>query len=162
MIITPIRGLSNQVELDTANTVKEFCALCAAADPSSGYIAMPPELQEGAVAINQSMGMVTISQAALIEALERVTEEQITTTNFQRIIGDLERVVSQGESAISDTYSAPAAMVTLWQKNLDLIAQQNRHIDSYVESFRVAFDETCSALLADMASRIIDGEVKHV
>ncbi len=150
----PIRGLNNQVALDTASAVKEFFEMCQAADPDSGYVAMHPSLQEKVVSVGKSMGLVAKSQRTLIEGLEKVSETQITSAGFQKVIADLERVVSQVDSAISDTYSAPEAMVKLWQRNLELVAQQNGHIDNYVESFRIAFDETCSALLADLATKV--------
>ncbi len=35
------------------------------------------------------------------------------------------------------------------------MAEQNGHIDNYVESFRIAFDDTCSALLADLGTKVI-------
>ena len=151
---TPIRGLSNQVELDTASAVKEFYEMCQAADPSSGYVALHPALQEKVVSVNKSMGLVVKSQHALILELEKVSQAQMAAPGFQRAIADLERVVSQGYSAITDTYSAPDTFVKLWQKNLDLMSEQNGHIDNYLESFRIAFDETCSALLADLATKI--------
>jgi hypothetical protein len=154
---TPIRGLSNQVALDTASAVKEFFEMCQAADPISGYVALHPTLQEKVVSVNKSMGMVVTSQHALIQELEKVSEAQMASPVFQKVIADLERVVSQGESAITDTYSAPEAVVKLWQKNLDLMAQQNSHSDNYVESFRITFDETCSALLADLATKVSEG-----
>jgi TRAP-type uncharacterized transport system substrate-binding protein len=151
---TPIRGLSNQVTLDTASAVKEFFEMCQTADPTSAYVALHPALQEKVVSVNKSMGLVVKSQHAIVEALEKVSEAQMASAGFQKVIADLERVVSQGESAISDTYSAPEAIVKLWQRNLDLMAQQNSHIDSYVESFRIAFDETCASLLADLATKV--------
>jgi hypothetical protein len=155
---TPIRGLSNQVALDTASAVKEFFEMCQAADPQSGYVAFHPTLQEKVVSLNESMGLVVKSQHALIQELEKVSQAQMATVGFQKVIADLERVVSQGYSAITDTYSAPDTFVKLWQKNLNLMSEQNGHIDNYVESFRIAMDETCSALLADLATRTIADE----
>ena len=155
---TPIRGLSNQVALDTASAVKEFFEMCQAADPGSGYVALPAAVQGKVVSINKSMGLVVKSQHALIQELEKVSQEQLASANFQKVIADLERVVSQGNSAIADTYSAPDTFVKLWQKNLDLMSEQNGHIDNYVESFRIALDENCSALLADLATRMTADE----
>jgi hypothetical protein len=152
-----IRGLSNEVTLNTASAVKEFWDLCQAADPASGYVALPAWLQNKVISVNKLMGTVVESQYELIQELEKVSPTQIESANFQKVIADLERVVAQGESAISDTYSAPDVFVRLWQKNLEIMAEQNGHIDNYVESFRIAFDETCSALLADLATKVITG-----
>jgi hypothetical protein len=154
---TPIRMLSNQVELNTASAVNEFFALCQAADPSSGYIALHPDLQKKVVSVNKSMGVVVKSQATLIQALEKVSQAQLASPMFPKVIADLERVVSLGESAIADTYSANEQYVKLWKSNLELMAEQNSHIDNYVESFRITFDETCSALLADLATQVSGG-----
>jgi hypothetical protein len=48
---TPIRGLSNQVTLDTASAVKEFFEMCQTADPTSAYVALHPALQEKVVSV---------------------------------------------------------------------------------------------------------------
>jgi hypothetical protein len=153
----PIRVLSNEVTIHTAAAVSEFLEICQAADPESGYIALPPWLQHKVVSVNKSMAQVAESQKGLILELEKVTPSQLESPSFQKVIADLERVVAQGESAISDTYSASETFVQLWQKNLDLVAEQNSHIDNYLESFRIAFDETCSALLADLATKVCAG-----
>ncbi len=153
----PIRGLSSQVTLHTAAAVKEFFELCQAADPKSGYLALPPWLQQKVVSINQQMGLAVESQRSLLDELEKVNGEHLALPGFDKVIGDLERVVAQGDSAISDTYSARPEIVKLWKKNLESMAEQNSHIDNYVESFRIAFDENCSALLADMADKISVG-----
>lgn len=157
IVDAPIRGLSNQVTLHTAAAVKEFFDLCQAADPESGYIALPPYLQQKVVSINGQMGIVVGTQEALLAELKKVNGEHLASSDFDKVIGDLERVVAQGDSAIADTYSAPAEFVKLWKKNLDLMAERNSHIDSYVESFRIAFDENCSALLAEVATQVIEG-----
>jgi hypothetical protein len=154
IIDAPIRVLSNQVTLSTAAAVKEFFALCQAADPKSGYIALPPELQEMVVSINRQMGEVVGLQRQLLDELAKITGDHLASPNFEKVIGDLERVVAQGDSAISDTYSAPSEIVKLWRTNLDEMAQQNSQIDSYVESFRITLDENCTAVLADMADKV--------
>ena len=156
MIDAPIRGMSNQVTLHTANAVKEFFDLCQTADPESGYLALPPWQQQKVVSINQQMGLVAGSQQELIKLLDDISDEHLTRPGFDKVMGDLERVVSQVDSAISDTYSAPEPVVRLWKANLELVAQQNGHIDSYVESFRIALDENCSALLANLATNILE------
>jgi enhancing lycopene biosynthesis protein 2 len=154
VIDAPIRGLSNQVTLHTANAVKEFFELCQAADPKSGYMTLPPWLQEKVVSINNLLTLIVGTQKQLIDQLELVSSEHLATPGFQKVIGDLERAVSQVDSAISDTSEMPDSIVKLWKPNLETVAQQNSHIDNYVESFRISFDETCSALLADLATKI--------
>lgn len=150
---TPIKVLSNDVIFDTASAVKKFFELCASAD--LGYFVVPQATKEKIVAVDHAMARVVSSQQALLTALEQVSNETIAAPGFQKVLADLEITVSQADSAITETYSAPAFVVSLLQKNLDIIAQQNSHIDNYVESFRIAFDENCSALLADMASRLL-------
>jgi hypothetical protein len=154
IVAAPIRVLSNEVTIHTANAVTDFLELCQAADPASGYIALPPWLQHKVMSVNRSMGAIVDSQAALLIELAQVGPEQLTAPRFQKVIEDLERMVAQTESAVSDTYSAPETIVRLWQKNLNAVADQNSHIDSYLESFRVANDETCSALLANLAATV--------
>jgi hypothetical protein len=157
IVDAPIRVLGNQVTLHTAAAVQEFFDLCQAADPKSGYVALPPYIQQKVVSINKQMGIVVDTQQALLAELEKVNGEHLATAGFDKVIGDLERVVAQGDSAISDAYAAPTEFVKLWRKNLELMAEHNSHIDSYVESFRIALDENCSALLAELATQVIEG-----
>lgn len=156
MIVNPhIKVLSNDVVFDTASAVKKFFELCAEAD--LGYVVLPQQTKEKVVAVNDAMARVVTSQRALLDALENITDETVAFPGFQKAVDDLAVTVSKTESAIAETCSAPAVILAILQRNLDTIAQQNSHIDSYVESFRVAFDENCSAILADMASKIMAG-----
>lgn len=157
MVAAPIRVLSNEVTIYTADAVKEFFEICQASAPDSGYVAMPPWLQHKVLSVDKLMARAAASQQGLIQELEKVTPEMYESPAFLKVISDLERLVAQGESAISDTYSAPETIVRLWQKNLDILAEQNAHIDNYLESFRIALDETCSALLADIGTKVILG-----
>jgi hypothetical protein len=152
-----IKFLSNEVTLQTATVVKEFFELCAAADAESSYIALPPDVQKQLVALNRSIGRVARSQNGLLQALDKVSDELLTHAQFPKVISDLALVVAQVESAISETYAAPQFVASLVRKNLETVADQNSHLDSYAESFRAAFDENCTALLADLAGKIIAG-----
>lgn len=147
----PIKVLSNEVSLQTATAVKEFFELCQAAETS--YIVLPHDIQEKVLELNRTIGRVSASQYELLNALEQVTDDQVTSPEFAKIITDLGWLVAQVESAVSETYAAPAFVATLVRPNLETVAAQNSHLDSYVESFRVAFDENCTALLADLATK---------
>jgi hypothetical protein len=153
----PIKVLSNEIALQTATAVKEFFELCQAAAPASSYIALPAKIQEKVVELNRAIGRVSASQYNLLSALEQITDEQVTAPEFAKVVSDLGWVVAQVESALTDTYQAPDFVVTLLRRNLETVADQNSHIDSYVESFRVAFDENCSALLADLGTKVLAG-----
>lgn len=157
MVNVPIRVLSNEVTIHTANAVSEFFEICQAANPESGYVALPPWLQRKVTAVSRNMEQVTESQQGLLTELEKVGSRELEAPAFQRVIEDLSRVVSQCDAAVMDTYSAPEALVRLWKKNLDLVAERNSHIENYLESFRIALDETCSAVLADLATKAMAG-----
>jgi len=153
----PIKVLSNEVALQTATAVKEFYELCMAAEPNASYIALPAETQERIVELNRIIGRLGESQYKLLNALENVSDEQVTKPEFAKVISDLGIVVAQVESAVDETYNAPTYVATLVRKNLECVADQNSHVESYVESFRIAFDENCSALLADLATKVVEG-----
>ena len=135
--------------------IKEFFELCQAA--KCDYIAVPPDVQQKVVEFNHTISRVSDSQYKLLQALEQVSDEQVTQPEFAKIISNLGWLVAQVESAVSETYAAPDFVATLVRKNLESVAGQNSHLDSYVESFRVAFDENCSALLANLATKVIAG-----
>jgi hypothetical protein len=150
----PIRVLSNRVEINAASAVSEFFEICQTAKPESGYVALPPDLQQKIVSLNRKIEQIVQSQAVLLAELDKVTADQLASPSFQKVLEDLGRLVAQGNSAISDTYDAPEIIVRLLRNNLDVAAEQYGHIDNYLESFRIAFDETCSAVLADLATRV--------
>jgi hypothetical protein len=151
----PIGYLSNEVELEASGVVKKFYEMCKAAD--SGYVALPPEAQAKVVEAQKALDRVANNQESLIEALDAVSEELMASPEFPRVVANLERMVAKTDSAIEYTYSAPGIIVQMLQKTLELVADRNSHIDNYVESFRIAVDETCSAVLADMAESITRG-----
>jgi fumarylacetoacetate (FAA) hydrolase family protein len=156
MIADPtIKVLNNDVVFDTASAVKKFFELCN--DANLGYFVLPQQTSEKIVAVNDAMARVIVSQGALLKALELVSNETVKAPGFQKAVADVERMVSGTDSAISETYSAPGYVVSLLQRNLETVAEQNSYIDNYVESFRIAFDDTCSALLADLATKVSAG-----
>jgi hypothetical protein len=157
IVIAPsLKMLSNEVTLQTATAVKEFFALCQAAGPNY-YVPLPKASQEKLVELNRTFGRLAGSQSRLLNALELVTDDQVTSAEFAKVISDLGLVVAQVESAIVETYAAPEFVSVLLRNNLERVADQNSHLDSYVESFHVAFDENCSSLLADLGTKVLAG-----
>ncbi len=153
ILTAPIRGLSAEVVCHTAAAQKEFWNLLQEADVSV-YVALPPELLKATLNVNKSIGQAIDSQRELLKALETVTGETLTSLKFIDVVGDLERSVAQSEAVIAATNDMPESMARLWRANLESLAENNGHIDNYVESFRIAMDENCSALLANLASEI--------
>ena len=158
MILTaPIRGLSAEVVCYTAAAQMEFWNLLKATDDSA-YIALPPHLQTAALNVNRSIGQAVESQHGLLRALAGVTGETVAHPEFAGVVGDLERSVAQSEAAIDAFNDMPESIVRLWRTNLEALAENNGYLDNYVESFRIAMDENCSALLAHLASAIQSDE----
>ena len=57
-------------------------------------------------------------------------------------------------SLLDDAYAMPEKCVAVWRPILDVIADRTAHIDNFAESFRIASDEACMALLADISEKI--------
>jgi hypothetical protein len=153
-VINPIRVLSNEVVLDASSAVKKYFELCA--DAETGYIVLPQgEDHAMVVALNDAIKRVGVSQGLLLAALENISNEQIEAPAFPGLVDGLQSAVTITNIAINDTYNAPEMIIKLLSKNLAVVEQQNSHIDNYVESFRIALDENCTAILASLADQIL-------
>jgi hypothetical protein len=149
---TSIKVLNNNVASDATSAVGKFFELCDNAD--LGYFVLPADKSQQVVAVSEAMVRLISSQVNLLRALEQVRDKTVLSPGFQKTVADIQISVSQTESIISEVYLGPDYYVGLLRDKLETIAQQNSYIDNHVESFRIAFDENCSALLADMATRM--------
>lgn len=151
----PISVLSNDVVLGTSIVVKRFYELCMATE--HGYIPLPPEMQRKVVAVDTAIQRVVKSQKILLDALSSVTNDLVESPDFSTAVADVALMVAQTDAAISRTYKAPEGVIKVLQSSLDAVAEHNSHIDNFVESFRIALNESCTALLANLADRVIAG-----
>jgi hypothetical protein len=105
--------------------------------------------------LNHAMGRLVENQESLIDHLSKAPTQQFRPETFFKIAADLSDVVSLTNSFVDDAYDMPPECLNVWSERLGKIADLNSHLDNFAESFRVASDETCSALLADMARTIM-------
>lgn len=110
-------------------------------------------------ALNYAMARLSKQQQTLIEFLKRPITQRLTPEDFRKISNDLENVVSLTDTFIDEAYNMPRECVGVWSARLTKIAESNRYLDNFAESFRIASDEACTALLADIADRVSDDEV---
>jgi hypothetical protein len=147
----PIRELSATVQYDAASAQKVFWEVVesksrnAQIDLTVWYLTRR---------LDRRMGKLIVSQRSLIQHLRDMPHERFTSAEFVKVADDLYRIVSMTDSLIGDAYEMPERCLKVWRTNLEQVGDLSSHLESFAESFRIASDETCTALLADLAQKI--------
>ena len=100
------------------------------------------------------MGRLVDGQQSLIDRLQNAPTEKFSPEMFGKLANDLHNVVSLTNSFIGEIYDMPAETLSLWEPRLEKIADFNGYLDNFAESFRIASDEACTALLADIEAKV--------
>jgi hypothetical protein len=147
----PIRELSANVQYEAASAQKAFWGVVESKQQQAYFHWMIWFMTRK---LGHRMGRLVVSQEKLIEHLRKVPVENVSAADYSKVGGDLDRLVSMTEALLADSYQLPDRCTAVWSDRLDKIAGLNGYIESFAESFRVAGDETCTALLAEVTRRI--------
>jgi len=104
--------------------------------------------------LNSAMERLVEKQQSLLDLLRQGPQAQFGPEVFLKIANDLGNVVSLTNSFIDEAYDMPVDCLSVWSPRLEKISDLNSYLDNFAESFRIAADEACTALLADMANKI--------
>jgi hypothetical protein len=105
-------------------------------------------------ALNHAMGRLVEKQQSLIDTLSKASTMDFDADVFLKIANDLDNVVSLTNSFIDEAYEMPSLCLRVWSERLEKISDLNRYVDNFAESFHIASDEACTALLADIAAKV--------
>lgn len=147
----PIRELSACVQYEAAYAQKTFWEVAEGKMRAANFDVM---LWVKTRQLSNAMGKLADLQRTLIGHLRTMDCTQYDADTFDRIACDLERIVSMTNSLVDDAYRMPQQCVSVWTPKLETLSDLTAHIDNFAESFRVASDEACTALLADIADKI--------
>jgi hypothetical protein len=148
----PIRELSADVQLEAAATQKKCLDIFEYIQVARLGVLVWFKTR----ALDKSLDKLVSLQDELItrlqddEALAKFTPEV-----FGRLASDLDRIVSLTYAVLEQTNEIPDQYAKVWRPKLARIADQTAHIDNFAESFHVASEETCTAVLADAARKVI-------
>jgi hypothetical protein len=155
IIAAPIRGASLDVQLDAAAAHKEFWQLMGN-ENESAYRAFPSAINDQIVEMKKKISACVGSQQRLIAAFVAASDETLQSAEFANVLSDLDRIVASTDAVIRDVFSSsPKEYVREWNPYLQQMADLNGHIDNYAESFHVALDDNCSAILAHLADTVL-------
>jgi len=147
----PIRELSACVQYEAAYAQKTFWEVAEGKMRATSFDVM---LWVKTRQLAHAMEKLATLQRMLIDRLRTMDCSQYDADTFDRIASDLERIVSMTNSLVDDAYRMPQQCVSVWTPKLEAISDLTAHIDNFAESFRIASDEACTALLADIAEKI--------
>jgi len=147
----PIRELSASVQYEAAYAQKTFWKVV---DGKARAATFDLTLWVQTRLLSHAFNKLSDLQGTLIESLQARDCREFDANTFDKIASDLERVVAMTYSLLEDAYAMPEECVAIWRPRLNVIADRTAHIDNFAESFRVASDEACTALLADIAEKI--------
>jgi len=105
--------------------------------------------------LNNSMGRLIEGQKSLIDRLTEPRVAEFAPEVCGKLSNDLYNVVSLTNSFVDEAYDMPAQCLHVWEDRLNQIADLNAHLDNFAESFRIASDEACTSLLADVAKSVM-------
>ena len=147
----PIRELSATVQYDAASAQKVFWEVVeskqreAIIDIAVWYLTRR---------LDRRMGKLIASQKCLVDHLGKMGHQGTTSAEFVKVADDLYRIVSLTDALIADACEMPNVCLKVWSAKLEQVGSLSSHLESFAESFRMAADETCTALLADLAEKI--------
>lgn len=147
----PIRELSASVQYEAAYAQKTFWKVF---DGKARAATFDLSLWVQTRLLSHAMGKLADLQGTLIECLMAKDCREFDASTFDKVASDLERIASMTYSFLDDAYSMPEHCVAVWRPRLAVLADRTAHIDNFAESFRIASDEACTALLADIAEKI--------
>jgi hypothetical protein len=147
----PIRELSASVQYEAAYAQKTFWKVV---DAKARERTFDLVLWVYTKQLWHSLGKTAELQRTLIGLLQGKDFSRFDADAFDKIACDLERIVSLTNALLDNTHTMPEKCVAIWSPRLEEIADLTAHIDNFAESFRIASDEACTALLANMASQI--------
>jgi len=147
----PIRELSASVQYEAAYAQKTFWKVV---DGKARAATFDVTLWVQTRLLSHAMGKLGSLQGTLIECLQTKNCREFDAATFDKVASDLERIVSMTYSLLDDAYGMPEKCVAVWRPQLDIIADRTAHIDNFAESFRIASNEACTALLANIAEKI--------
>jgi len=145
----PIRELSASVQYEAAYAQKTFWKVV---DGKARAATFDVALWVQTRRLSHAMGKLASLQGTLIDCLKEC--QQFDANTFDKVAHDLERIVSMTYSFLDDAYGMPEKCVAVWRPQLDVIADRTAHLDNFAESFRIASNEACTALLANIAEKI--------
>jgi hypothetical protein len=150
-VALPIRELSANVQYEAASTQKAFWEVVESKRRQFYFDLMVRYMTRR---LDRRMGRLLVSQEALIEHLREVPTDSISHEDFSKVANDLDRIVAMTTALVDDSYDVPHPFLEIWRPKLEKISDLNGYLDSFAESFRIASDETCTALLADMVRKV--------
>jgi hypothetical protein len=147
----PIRELSATVQYDAASAQKVFWEVVES-KRRDAYINI--QVWYLIHRLDRRMATLIASQQSLVTQLTAMNHENMPSVEFVKVADDLYRIVSMTDSLIADSYEMPERCLKVWRAKLEEVGNLSSHLESFAESFRMAADETCTALLADLAQKI--------
>ena len=147
----PIRELSASVQYDAARVQNTFWKVV---DRKTRAATFDVGLMLQAKILSYVMGRLVTSQSKLIDRLKALDSSSFDEATFDKVACDLERIVALTNSFLSDAYAMPSKCVDVWRLQLEQISDLSCHIDNFSESFRIASDDACTAVLAHIAEKI--------
>ena len=104
--------------------------------------------------LSLAMGGLLASQESLLKRLKGSSSDGFPPEVYGKLANDLRNVVSLTNSFIDEAYDMPVECLSLWAPRLEKIADLNGYLDNFAETFRIASDDACTALLADIAVKV--------
>lgn len=160
----PIRELSADVQFQAADAQKTVLSVVESKRRGASFIVavlVSAVVHLKVLELNKKFERLADSQWKLIDSLQQIPVEQMSSADFTKVADDLGRIVADTNSVIDDSYAMPEKILRVWRANLEVVQNRASHLESIAESFRIAADDTCTALLADVARNMMATERIH-
>jgi hypothetical protein len=149
-MVLPLRELSVSVQREAVSAKEAYWKLAEEVAHRQGQIIVWIKTRT----LNVSLGRLIDHQQSLIDRLNEAPTDQFPADVIGKLAGDLGNVVSLTHSFIDDAYEMPRECLEVWSDRLEKVSDLNSNLENYAESFRIASDETCTALLAELARNV--------
>lgn len=142
----PIRELSASARYQAARAEKTFWEVV---ESKARAARIELWVKVKIYSLDRSMGGLIEKQDTLLAMLRNFGADDMPQQVLGMVAGDLELLTAMTDAFIEATQGAPQQCLDVWGTKLEKIAERSAYIDNYAESFRIASDEACTAILAD-------------
>lgn len=155
-VALPLRGLSADVKVVAASANKTLWHVADKEHQSGFLLRLICSVLSNVLIrwFTHKLATLVAREQKLIDRLNSTSMEELTDVDFLRLADDIQGIVLSTYALVDEAQDMLGPCKSARQSNLEKMRSAADHLDSIAESLRMAADDVCSSLLAELAHQI--------